>query len=64
MTMMHVVRSRMAAAGCWVRSAEPERAHLRAGILPGTVTLEGGLMPGAVSSQPDPGNFVSLANVR
>jgi SulP family sulfate permease len=53
--MTHTIRSAVAAAGRWVRSAGPERAHLRADIVAG--------LPGAISSVPDGMAAAVLAGV-
>jgi sulfate permease, SulP family len=53
--MMHSLRSPVARVGHWLRSVQPERAHLRADIMAG--------LPGAISSVPDGMAAAVLAGV-
>ena len=52
---MHAIRPAMAAAGRWLRSVRPERAHLRADMVAG--------LPGAISRVPDGMAAAILAGV-
>ena len=52
---MHAIRPAMTAAGRWLRSVRPERAHLRADLVAG--------LPGAISRVPDGMAAAVLAGV-
>ena len=52
---MHAIRPAMTAAGRWLRSVRPERAHLRADLIAG--------LPGAISRVPDGMAAAVLAGV-